>query len=70
MAPPVAAAALAALRLMLKEPQRIQRLQANSALFLQLARASGLNTGYSNCTPVALMDGTFQSLGKDKDRDT
>jgi 7-keto-8-aminopelargonate synthetase-like enzyme len=52
MAPASAAAALAALRLLLKEPQRVERLRANAALFLQLARASGLNTGYSSGTPV------------------
>jgi 8-amino-7-oxononanoate synthase/acyl carrier protein len=52
MAPAVAAAALAGLRLLLKEPQRVAQLKANSALFLELAKAAGLNTGYSNGTPV------------------
>lgn len=52
MAPAVAAAALAALKLLLKEPQRVEQLRANSTLFLQLARAAGLNTGYSGGTPV------------------
>jgi 8-amino-7-oxononanoate synthase/acyl carrier protein len=52
MAPAVAAAALAALRLLLKEPHRVDNLKANSALFLKLARDAGLNTGYSNGTPV------------------
>ena len=45
MAPSVAAAALAALQLMLAEPERVQTLQARSALFLELARAAGINTG-------------------------
>ncbi|MGB5614616.1 MAG: aminotransferase class I/II-fold pyridoxal phosphate-dependent enzyme [Sedimenticolaceae bacterium] len=47
MAPPLAAAALAALQLMLAEPGRVQTLQARSKLFLQLAKAAGINTGYS-----------------------
>jgi 8-amino-7-oxononanoate synthase/acyl carrier protein len=52
LAPATAAAALAALQLMLKEPQRVDRLRQNSSLFLQLARAAGLNTGTSSGTPV------------------
>lgn len=47
MAPPVAAAALAALQLLQAEPQRVQMLQARGAQFLELARAAGLDTGYS-----------------------
>src|SRR5439155_6125049 len=52
MAPAVAAAALAALRMLLREPQRVGKLRANSAMFLELARAAGLNTGYSGGTPI------------------
>jgi len=52
MAPAVAAAALAALRLLLKESERVAQLKTNSALFLELARGAGLNTGTSNGTPV------------------
>ena len=52
MAPAVAAAALASLQLMLREPQRVERLRANSRLFLELAKKAGLNTGYSGGTPV------------------
>jgi 8-amino-7-oxononanoate synthase/acyl carrier protein len=52
MAPAVAAAALASLQLMAKEPQRVARLRANSRLFLELAKKTGLNTGYSGGTPV------------------
>jgi len=47
MAPPVAAAALASLQLLLAEPQRVRTLQARGALFLELARAAGIDTGYS-----------------------
>jgi 8-amino-7-oxononanoate synthase/acyl carrier protein len=52
MAPSVAAAALASLKLMDREPQRVERLRANSRLFLELAKKAGLNTGYSGGTPV------------------
>ncbi len=47
MSPPVAGAALAALRLMLAEPERVARLSANAAFFLERARATGLDTGPS-----------------------
>lgn len=50
--PSGAAAALAALRLLQADPSRIQRLQSNSRLFLELARQRGLNTGMSNNTAV------------------
>jgi 8-amino-7-oxononanoate synthase len=50
--PSGAAAALAALRLLQADPTRIQRLQSNSRLFLELARQRGLNTGMSNNTAV------------------
>ena len=52
LAPPNAAAALAALRLLQNEPQRVERLHARSALFLRLARERGLDTGTSHGTPV------------------
>jgi len=48
IAPPLAAASLAALRLMLKEPERVMRLQENGRKFLRLARESGLDTGTSD----------------------
>mgnify|MGYP001588445006 CR=1 FL=1 len=47
IAPPLAAAALAALQTMLKEPERVARLQHNAALLLRLARAAGIDTGSS-----------------------
>lgn len=47
MPPPVAAAALAALKIMQAEPARVERLRERSALFLHEARAAGLDTGTS-----------------------
>jgi 8-amino-7-oxononanoate synthase len=52
LSPPNAAAALASVRLLLREPQRAAKVQANARLFLQLARERGLNTGLGNNTPV------------------
>ncbi|WP_066457055.1 aminotransferase class I/II-fold pyridoxal phosphate-dependent enzyme [Castellaniella caeni] len=45
MAPPLAAASLAALELMQQEPQRVAQLRARGKFFLQQAQAAGLNTG-------------------------
>lgn len=50
--PSNAAAALASLRLLQREPGRVAKVQANSKLFLELARERGLNTGTSQGTPV------------------
>ena len=50
--PANAAAALAAIRLLETEPQRVTRLQANAALFLELARRRRLNVGMSKDTPI------------------
>ncbi len=47
MSPPLAAASLAALELLHKEPQRVTRLHERGALFLELARAAGIDTGTS-----------------------
>jgi len=47
MAPPVAAAALAALRQMTLEPWRAQRLRERGGLFLAMARSFGIDTGTS-----------------------
>jgi 8-amino-7-oxononanoate synthase len=46
------AAALASLRLLKAEPQRVARLRERSELFLNLARAGGLDTGMSHASPV------------------
>ena len=50
--PANAAAALAALQVLEQEPERVALLQARSRLFLELARARGLNTGFSHDTPI------------------
>lgn len=47
LAPPIAAAALEALRLAHDEPDRIEKLHANGQLFLEEARVHGLDTGTS-----------------------
>ncbi len=47
MPPPVAAASLAALRCLQREPQRVRTLQARGRLFLDLAHAAGVATGTS-----------------------
>jgi 8-amino-7-oxononanoate synthase len=52
ISPPNAATALAALRVLRREPQRVARLQELSRLFLRLARERGLNTGVAAGTPV------------------
>jgi 8-amino-7-oxononanoate synthase/acyl carrier protein len=52
LTPPGAAAALASLRLLQADPARIERLQANSRLFLKLAKERHLNTGLSNNTAI------------------
>jgi 7-keto-8-aminopelargonate synthetase-like enzyme len=50
--PSNAAAALAALRKLGAEPERVARLHRRSALFLALCAEAGLNTGASANTPV------------------
>ncbi len=47
MAPPVTAAALAAVEILEREPERVRRLNDRAALFLQLARDGGLDVGGS-----------------------
>ena len=51
--PPAAAgAALGALRLLQREPQRVERLHANARLFLELAKEAGLDTGPSGGSAI------------------
>ncbi|HEY6119125.1 MAG TPA: aminotransferase class I/II-fold pyridoxal phosphate-dependent enzyme [Pyrinomonadaceae bacterium] len=52
ISPPNAAAALAALRLLRKEPERVSRLHDRANLFLHLADERGLNKGTSKDSPV------------------
>ncbi len=48
ISPPVAAASLAALRCMQREPERVHALQARGAFFLQQAKAADIDTGLSS----------------------
>lgn len=52
ISPPSAAAALAAIRILESEPERVRRLQERSRLFVSLAQSQGLNTGASQDSPV------------------
>ncbi|OYP35203.1 aminotransferase class I/II-fold pyridoxal phosphate-dependent enzyme [Rhodopirellula sp. MGV] len=52
MPPAQVAAALSALQLVEKEPERVERLRQNSELFLKLCKEAGLDTGVSEQTPV------------------
>ena len=47
ISPPLAAASLQALQIMLAEPERVRRLHKNTQLFLSLAKNAGLDTGFS-----------------------
>jgi 8-amino-7-oxononanoate synthase len=47
MAPPAAAAALAAIEVLRREPERVRRLNERAALFLRLVREGGLDVGGS-----------------------
>ena len=47
ISPPLAAASLEALRVMLREPERVTRLREQCQSFLELLRSSGINTGYA-----------------------
>src|SRR5258708_1810369 len=47
MAPPVMAAALAAIEILEREPERVLRVNERASLFLRLAREGGLNVGGS-----------------------
>ncbi len=52
MSPGNTAAALSALRLLQKQPERVVRLQARSKFFLELAKSKGLNTYKSHSSPI------------------
>ena len=52
LSPANAAAALAALTVLQREPRRVAQLRELAALFLKLARERGLNTGSAAGTPV------------------
>jgi 8-amino-7-oxononanoate synthase len=69
MSPPVAAAALAALKIMNDEPERPARVRANGAAFLRAAKERGLDTvtseGYA---VVPIMVGDIIRAGRMTDR--
>jgi 8-amino-7-oxononanoate synthase len=52
ISPANAAAALAAIRLLTNEPERVAVLHERARLFLTLARSRGLNTGLSHGSPI------------------
>ena len=65
MAPAAAAAALAALRILKAEPERVARLRRNAALFHGLLRDGGVNTGTSvGAAIVPIVTGSSIRAGK------
>ena len=52
ISPANAAAALAAIELMLQEPQRVAAVQKNARTFLEAAKARGFDTGLSESSAV------------------
>jgi 8-amino-7-oxononanoate synthase len=52
ISPPNTAAALASIRVLKAEPERVKRLHDRAKLFLELASDRGLNTGMSQGSPV------------------
>jgi 8-amino-7-oxononanoate synthase len=65
MAPPAAAAALAALELLEREPERVRRLNDRAALFLRLAREGGLDVGGSiGASIVPIVTGSSIRAGR------
>jgi len=65
MAPPAAAAALAALELLEREPERVRRLNDRAALFLKLARGGGLDVGGSiGASIVPIVTGSSIRAGR------
>jgi 8-amino-7-oxononanoate synthase len=64
MSPPVAAAALAAFRIMEREPERVATLQKRGEFFLKLAAEKGINTGLSQGYSVipAIIGNSFEAV--------
>ena len=52
LSPPNAAAAIASIRRLQAEPQRVERLRQRANLFLKLAKSRGIDTGISKNSPV------------------
>ena len=65
MAPPSAAAALAAIEILEQEPERVRRLNERAALFLKLARDGGLDVGGSvGAAIVPVITGSSITAGR------
>src|SRR5580692_9325540 len=65
MTPPAAAAALAALELLEREPERVSRLNDRAALYLKLARDGGLDVGGSiGASIVPIVTGSSIRAGR------
>jgi len=65
MAPPAAAAALAAVELLEREPERVHRVNEQAALFLRLAREGGLDVGSSiGASIVPIVTGSSIRAGR------
>jgi 8-amino-7-oxononanoate synthase len=64
ISPPNAAAAFKSLQLMQRHPEIVEQLRQRSKLFLDLARASGINTGFSAGAAVipAIIGNSIQSM--------
>jgi 8-amino-7-oxononanoate synthase len=65
LSPPAAAAALAAVGMLESEPERVRRLNDRAALFLELARAGGLDVGASvGAAIVPVITGSSIAAGR------
>ena len=53
IAPPMAAASLEAMRIMLAEPERVAGLRERASYFLEQAKLHGIDTGLSRDTPLS-----------------
>ncbi len=64
ISPPNAAASVASIRVLEREPERVARLHERAKLFLKLAKEAGLNTGLSKDSPVVpiIIGNSMQSL--------
>jgi 8-amino-7-oxononanoate synthase len=65
MSPPLAAASITALNIMLAEPERVRQLKQRGQLFLKLAQEKGLDTGHSTgLSVIPIITGSSASAGR------
>ena len=65
IAPPVAAASLAALKILEKEPERVAQLKARGQQFIRLAQEKGLNVGSSaGLSVIPIITGSSAMAGR------